>query len=603
MRKKIKKWLCAVMMIIAIAVGQTGGALAVNAQEAAKSTSQGIADFENGDASIEIRGNAGQTLEGKKFYIYRLFDAENSVDLETIDYTLNEEYAEEMKTVVGKRLNKSSDTVTEYEIIDYMQSLNHYVVEGAQTQQTLESTYSEYRYFAEELLEAFHASGVTGAEVFAADTKYDNSIEIKGLPYGYYMVEDISEAAGEHSAVSMAMLSTANPESSVNIKADYPTVVKKIQEDDNQETVGNDGWNDIGDFEIGQDVPYRYQSNIPNMNGYDTYYYAWHDCMDEALTLQTDSIVITISGKVGDTDKTYQLSEQEYQLITQLEDESFIIEVKDIKAIVDREFDQIDDRNENIYGQTVTVNYTATLNDKAALRIGKPGFENEVRLEFSNNPNSTGEGQTGYTPWDTVVCFTYQLSGVKVNNYGKELEGASFRLYYDQACENEVYVKETEAGYVVMHEDSWNGDSPEGAVAMISDEKGEFCVLGLDGGVYYLKEESAPAGYRPILDPIKIQVTPIFQAERNSYVKGDGAGEDIFTLTADAHIITFTDGSYEEEDVVLGTDTEAGKVNLSVINEVGKKLPITGSYFMPILIGIGVLFIFLSFRKGHKKNG
>ena len=29
---------------------------------------------------------------------------------------------------------------------------------------------------------------------------------------------------------------------------------------------------DIGDYEIGQTVPYKYESNIPNMNGYKTYY-------------------------------------------------------------------------------------------------------------------------------------------------------------------------------------------------------------------------------------------------------------------------------------------------------------------------------------------
>ena len=46
----------------------------------------------------------------------------------------------------------------------------------------------------------------------------------------------------------------------------------------------NDGWNDIGDYEIGQTAPYKFESTIPNMNGYDTYYYAWHDKMDEALT-------------------------------------------------------------------------------------------------------------------------------------------------------------------------------------------------------------------------------------------------------------------------------------------------------------------------------
>ena len=56
--------------------------------------------------------------------------------------------------------------------------------------------------------------------------------------------------------------------------------------------IGNDGWNDIADYEIGQTVPYKYESRVPNINGYDTYYYAWHDCMDEALTFHEDSVAI-----------------------------------------------------------------------------------------------------------------------------------------------------------------------------------------------------------------------------------------------------------------------------------------------------------------------
>ena len=54
-------------------------------------------------------------------------------------------------------------------------------------------------------------------------------------------------------------------------------MTKKIQEDDYKEMIGNDGWNDIADYEIGQTVPYKYESRVPNINGYDTYYYAWHD--------------------------------------------------------------------------------------------------------------------------------------------------------------------------------------------------------------------------------------------------------------------------------------------------------------------------------------
>lgn len=63
---------------------------------------------------------------------------------------------------------------------------------------------------------------------------------------------------------------------------DYIQSLNKNQvEDDNKTEIGNDGWNDIADYEIGQTVPYTMSSVIPNINGYHTYYYAWHDVMDE----------------------------------------------------------------------------------------------------------------------------------------------------------------------------------------------------------------------------------------------------------------------------------------------------------------------------------
>ena len=64
---------------------------------------------------------------------------------------------------------------------------------------------------------------------------------------------------GNHTAVSMLMVDTANPEFQVNIKADYPVVTKKIQEDD------TNVWSDIADFEIGQEISFKYESNIPNI--------------------------------------------------------------------------------------------------------------------------------------------------------------------------------------------------------------------------------------------------------------------------------------------------------------------------------------------------
>ena len=64
---------------------------------------------------------------------------------------MNPEYADALKAVVGPKIGKAADQVKEYEIIDYIQTLNNNKVEGAQAIQKLEGSYSDYRYFVEEL--------------------------------------------------------------------------------------------------------------------------------------------------------------------------------------------------------------------------------------------------------------------------------------------------------------------------------------------------------------------------------------------------------------------------------------------------------------------
>lgn len=554
-------------------------------------TPNGVADFGKGNASITITPNAGQSLVGKKFQVYKLFDAENAVDNESINYTWNNDYKTALQTVVGKKINKSASSVTEYDVIDYIQTLNTNKVEGAQADQKLEGRYSNYRYFVEALRDELVKEGLSPNTVnVTAVNAVDGSVKFSGLGYGYYLTDEVTAVQDTHSAASLILTNTANPNAQVNIKSDYPTLIKKINEDDN-----NVGWNDIGDYEIGQTVPYYHDTYVPDMNGYQTYKMIFHDKMDNALTFNKDSVSITISSNK----KSYTLKSNEFKVVENSGEDTFYAEIPDLKAIVDKQFPEgMNNNNENTYGQSVRLNYNATLNDNASTRTGRAGFENAVRLEYSNNPDSDGNGSTGTTPWDTVVCFTYKINGLKVNNHNKLLKNAKFRLYSDENCTNEVYVKESPNGYVVMNRDSLGGTDhtggarPSSAVEMASDAKGVFTILGLDQGTYYLKETDSPAGYRELQDPIVITIKPTFNADRNNYVSGEGATEKTLQkLEATAHVKEFLDGAYKESDTDLKTDVTDGSANITVVNYVGTKLPITGSNLTMICLGAGTITV------------
>lgn len=554
-------------------------------------TPNGVADFGKGNASITITPNAGQSLVGKKFNVYKLFDAENAVDNESINYTWNNDYKTALQTVVGKKINKSASSVTEYDVIDYIQTLNTNKVEGAQADQKLEGRYSNYRHFVEALRDELVKEGLSPNTVnVTAVNAVDGSVKFSGLGYGYYLTDEVTAVQDTHSAASLILTNTANPNAQVNIKSDYPTLIKKINEDDN-----NVGWNDIGDYEIGQTVPYYHDTYVPDMNGYQTYKMIFHDKMDNALTFNKDSVSITISSNK----KSYTLKSDEFKVVENSGEDTFYAEIPDLKAIVDKQFPEgMNNNNENTYGQSVRLNYNATLNDNASTRTGRAGFENAVRLEYSNNPDSDGNGSTGTTPWDTVVCFTYKINGLKINNHNKLLKDAKFRLYSDAECTNEVYVKESPNGYVVINRDSLGGTDhtggtrPSDAVEMASDAKGVFTILGLDQGTYYLKETDSPAGYRELQDPIVITIKPTFNADRNNYVSGEGATEKTLQkLEATAHVKEFLDGAYKESDTDLKTDVTDGSANITVVNYVGTKLPITGSNLTMICLGAGTITV------------
>ena len=211
----------------------------------------------------------------------------------------------------------------------------------------------------------------------------------------------------------------------------------------------------------------------------------------------------------------------------------------------------------------------------------------------------------------TVVCFTYKLDLTKTNDDNKVLANAKFRLYSDEKCQNEVYVKQNADGdYIVINRNSTNGNTkPAEAVEMVTKENGKLNIIGLDGQTYWLKETKAPTGYRPLLDPIKLTVSPKFTSDRNSYIKGDGATDKTLKeLSVNAKIKDFYSGAYKEQTVDLMTEVNDGIAYLTVINKVGSKLPASGgttgllfSLGGITLVGTASVLLYKK-KKGIKEN-
>ena len=657
------------------------------------------------DGVITLNGaHSNQSIKNKQFVFYKVFNATNAKNNESINYTFNEKYKAVVQEVVFNKLSdeykstnkiaKASD-VSEYVAIDYIQSLNTHKVDGAKAEQQVEGRYSNFRYFVEDLKNAIKSKGIEGDLVKVTSPDENNAIKVKGLSWGYYVVDEVStgdsigdgqktedattpdghkaQSEGTHFASSLVLVNTVNNEATVTLKSDYPEITKKIREDDNQDKIGKnkDGWNDLADFQIGQTVPYSNDIRIPDMNGYHGYYFAIEDRMDQALTFKADKSKIKLTLTKGD--KTYTLKDNEYNLQTigsnvsadvkeakyadSFEDSksTFGLEIEDLKAIVDREFANFNSNNENDYSDIKAhVEYEATLNDKAADDTGRPGFENDVRLIFSNDPDSTGTGfnkpttppgknPKGKTPWDTVVAFTYRLNGNKVNTNNLALEGAKFRIYSDEAMTKEVIVKKKESTTKVEETTtttttqsettttSANGDVNTGSISatdskkskslndyvvvdkdsaantqgvdIVSDADGNFSIVGLDSGTYYLKEVAAPDGYRTLKDPIKVTITAKMNDDRDHYLKGDGATEKgLQSLSGKADLTEFYHQIFKTGSSDLKADSDAGTLELTVMNETMEKLPVTGGQAMAVVLAVGAGIVGFSIYAVTKKK-
>lgn len=406
---------------------------------------------------------------------------------------------------------------------------------------------------------------------------------IKGLDTGYYIVIDTEAASkGNYTSFTLGILTVVTGENAfARVKRDFPSFDKQIG-DINDTTEDTYTFNEAADHDMGDDVPFKLIASVPsNIAKYDTYKMIFHDDLQaDVFTFNQDSVKVTYYASSSDTTGT-DVTKAFTTALSTAEDKSkfeshtdgtedFTVTCNNIKGIND-----ITLSGEGHF----EIQYTATLTTDA--KMGAEGNWNGAYLEYSNNPNVSGEGDTdntGKSPTDYCVAFTYQTVIDKIDGITKApLAGAEFTL-----------------------KKKLKDDSTKDISVVKASEGTRFMFNGLDDGTYVLEETTVPDKYNGI-DPITFTISA-------KEIQTDGA-EALESLSADGGAsATFTTGKvYLINDTTEPSGADKGSVKTTIENLKGSSLPSTGGIGTTMFyVGGGVLVagagVLLITKKRAKKD-
>ena len=384
----------------------------------------------------------------------------------------------------------------------------------------------------------------------SANTVTDGKYIISGLAAGYYLVKDqdgsLTGDADAYTEYIIRVVSdtTATPKSSV------PTVEKKVK-DTNDSTGVTSDWQDSADYDIGDSIPFQLKATLANnVSSYTTYKVVFHDTLSKGLTYNNDAKVYIGGTETNGFTVTATVNADGTTTLT--------VSCDDVKAL--------GAGNSSV----ITVEYTVKLNENAVL--GSAGNPNEVYLEYSNNPNKSenGNNETGETPKDVVIVFTYKTIINKVDSENAPLTGAAFKL--------EKLIKGKDGAA-----DTWTTVKE----FTVDETTTSFTFSGLDDGQYKLTETKTPAGYNTI-DPIYF----VIEATHDETA-------DAPTLKTLNAYLTDANGNKQTEmkdgesvNIDLGTvDLTAGSITTTVVNKSGAQLPETGGIGTTIFYVLGGVLV------------
>lgn len=322
---------------------------------------------------------------------------------------------------------------------------------------------------------------------------------------GYYLIVDTSTFSDDdfyHAYNSFFLLNV--PQTPyvvlVNHKVVKPTVEKEVY--DNNDIGSTGGWGSSADHAINEPFQFRLIAKLPAgkdegraYDYYDKYTVCFNDTLSAGITF--DNLDTVEIANVDGSDPK-EITDTDYTLVKDLHEaglpSSIKLSIDNVKKCADAAGLDLND------GATITVTYTAHLNEKAYVNTVGGGTDNKnsVYLEYSNNPRISTS--LDHTPESEVRVYTYQLNNTKYRDDdtpGNELAGAGFRLYSGKDCTKEQEIKLKKNITDGTYSPYFGTDAGD---EMFSDEHGQFNVKGLDAGTYYLRETKTPDDYNACAD-------------------------------------------------------------------------------------------------------